>query len=136
MSDGYSGKFSQRQYKIQLPKDNLGEQKVLESPLFRLWKNLKSKILTTMVPPPEYTLTLNLPFRATRRLERMFWVPIVVDCYHFGSGCDTILPNILPIKGNRTMEFGQLMKYNKRNIFLRKSRKWSTETFSRPAFVF
>ena len=136
MSDGYSGKFSQRQYKIQLPKDDLGEQKVLESPLFRLWKNLKSKILTTMVPPPEYTLTPNLPFRATRRLERMFWVPMVVDCYHFGSGCDTILPNILPIKGNRTMEFGQLMKYNKRNIFLRKSRKWSRETFSRPVFVF
>ena len=71
MSGGYSGKFSQRQYRIQLPKDNLGEQKFLESPVFRFSENLKSKILTTMVPPPEYTLTPNLPFRATRRLKCM-----------------------------------------------------------------
>ena len=31
VSRGYSGKFSQRLRKIQLSRDNLGEQKVLES---------------------------------------------------------------------------------------------------------
>ena len=28
-----------------------------------------------------------------------------------------ILPNISQSKGNRTMKFGQLIEYNKRNIF-------------------
>ena len=51
MSGGYSGKFSQRQCKIQLPRDNLGQQKVLESAFFRLSKSLRSKMLATMVPP-------------------------------------------------------------------------------------
>ena len=32
-----------------------------------------------------------------------------------------ILPNISRSKGNQTMEFGQLIKYNVRNIFLDKS---------------
>ena len=50
MPDGYSGKFSQRQCKIQLSGDNLGEQKVLESVFFRLSKSLNSKSLATMVP--------------------------------------------------------------------------------------
>ena len=31
-----------------------------------------------------------------------------------------ILPNILQSKGNQTMNFGQLIVYNKRNIFLQK----------------
>ena len=31
-----------------------------------------------------------------------------------------ILPNISQSKGNRTMKFGQLIEYNKRNIFLQK----------------
>ena len=35
------------------------------------------------------------------------------------------------------MKFGQLIEYNKRNIFLQKScRKWGRETSSRPLFVF
>ena len=73
MSGGYSEKFWQRQCKIQLPRDNLGEKKVLKSALFRLSESLKSKILTTMVPPPGYTgFITNLPFRATRRLEGMY----------------------------------------------------------------
>ena len=58
MSFGYTGKFSQRQCKIQLLRDNLGELKVLESALFRLSKNLKSKIFTIMVLPPRYILGL------------------------------------------------------------------------------
>ena len=63
MSGGYSGKFSQRQYKIHLPRDNLGELKVLESALFRLSKGVKSKGFTTMVPTPGYTgFITNLPF--------------------------------------------------------------------------
>ena len=32
-----------------------------------------------------------------------------------------ILPNISQSKGNQTMKFGQLIEYNKRNIFLQKS---------------
>ena len=55
MSDEYSRKFSQRQYKIQLSRDNLGEQKVLKSAFGRLSKSLKSKVLVTNVPPPGYT---------------------------------------------------------------------------------
>ena len=31
-----------------------------------------------------------------------------------------ILPNISQIKGNQKMKFGQLIEYNKRNIFLQK----------------
>ena len=30
------------------------------------------------------------------------------------------LPDISQSKGNKTMQFGQLMEYNKRNIFLQK----------------
>ena len=31
-----------------------------------------------------------------------------------------ILPNILQSKGSQTMKFGQLIEFNKRNIFLQK----------------
>lgn len=44
MPRGYSGKFSGRQYKIQLSKDNFGEQNVLESAFFCLSE--KPKIQT------------------------------------------------------------------------------------------
>ena len=48
-----------------------------------------------------------------------------------------ILPNISQVKGNHTMKFGQLIEYNKRNIFLQKlCRKWAKETSSRPLFTF
>ena len=44
-----------------------------------------------------------------------------------------VLPNISQSKGNQTMKFGQLIEYNKTNIFLQKScRKWDKETGSRP----
>ena len=33
-----------------------------------------------------------------------------------------ILPNISQSKGNQTMKFGQLIGYNKRNIFLQRLR--------------
>ena len=46
-----------------------------------------------------------------------------------------ILPNISQSKGNQTMKFGQLIEYNKRNIFLQKlCRKWGRETSSRPLY--
>ena len=48
-----------------------------------------------------------------------------------------ILPNISQSKGNQTMKFGQLIEYNKRNIFLQKlCRKWGKETSFRPLFIF
>ena len=48
-----------------------------------------------------------------------------------------ILPNISQIKGNQTMKLGELIVYNKRNIFLQKlCRKLGRETSSRPLFIF
>ena len=43
-----------------------------------------------------------------------------------------ILPNTSQSKGNKTMKFGQLLEYNKRNIYLQKlRRKRGKETSSR-----
>ena len=48
-----------------------------------------------------------------------------------------ILPNISRSKGNQTMKLGQLLEYNKRNIFLQKlCRKSGRKTSSRPLFNF
>ena len=47
-----------------------------------------------------------------------------------------VLPNISQSKDNQTMKFGQLIEYNKRNIFLQKlCRKWGKETSLRPLFL-
>ena len=44
-----------------------------------------------------------------------------------------IFPNISRIKGNQTMKFGQLIEYDMRNTFLKKSyAKYGAETISRP----
>ena len=44
-----------------------------------------------------------------------------------------ILPNILRSKGNQVMKFGQLIEYNIRNIFLKKSyTKYGGESIPRP----
>ena len=44
-----------------------------------------------------------------------------------------ILPNVLRSKGNQTMKFGQLLKYNMRNIFLENLyTKYGGETVPRP----
>ena len=44
-----------------------------------------------------------------------------------------ILPNISRSKGNQTIKFGQLIEYNMRNIFLKKSyTKCGGETNPRP----
>ena len=48
-----------------------------------------------------------------------------------------ILPNTSQSKGNKTMKFGQLLEYNKRNIYIRKlRRKRGKETSSRSLFIF
>ena len=48
-----------------------------------------------------------------------------------------IFPNISQSKSNQTMKFGQLLQYNKRNIFLQKlCGKWGRETSFRPLFIF
>ena len=48
-----------------------------------------------------------------------------------------ISANISQSKGNQTMQFVQLIDYNKRNMFLQKlCRKWGKETSSRPLFIF
>ena len=48
-----------------------------------------------------------------------------------------ILPNILWSKGNQEMKFGQLIEYNKGNIFLQKScRKWGRVTSFTPFLFF
>ena len=47
-----------------------------------------------------------------------------------------ILPNISQSKGNKTMKFGHLIEYNKRNIFLQKLYgKWGRETSSSPLLI-
>ena len=46
-----------------------------------------------------------------------------------------ILPNIWRTKDNQTMKFGQLIKYNVRNVFLQKlCRKWDRNTSSKSIF--
>ena len=46
-----------------------------------------------------------------------------------------ILLNISGKKGNQTMEFGQLIKYNMKNIFIEKSyTKYGGETIPKPFF--
>ena len=57
------------------------------------------------------------------------------------SGLQTItihtLPNISQSQEDQTMKFGQLIEYDKRNIFLQKfCGKWGKETSSRPLFIF
>ena len=48
-----------------------------------------------------------------------------------------ILLNISQSKGNQTMKFSQLIKYDNRNIFLQKvCRKWGKETSSKPLSFF
>ena len=52
-----------------------------------------------------------------------------------GQGIITIhiLPNIPRSKSNHAMKFGQLIKYNVRNIILQElCKKWDRETSSRP----
>ena len=46
-----------------------------------------------------------------------------------------ILPNISRSEGNQTMKFGQLIKYNMRNIFLEKlMATYGRQTIPRPFF--
>ena len=46
-----------------------------------------------------------------------------------------MLTNISQSKGNQNVRFGQLIEYNKRNIFLQKlCRKCGKETSSRPLY--
>ena len=48
-----------------------------------------------------------------------------------------ILHEISRSKSNQTMKLGQLIEYNKRNIFLQKlCGKWGMETSPRPLFIF
>ena len=48
-----------------------------------------------------------------------------------------MFPNISQSKGNKTLEFGQLIEYSKRNTFLQKlCGKWGRDTSSRPHFIF
>ena len=85
MSGGYSGKFLQRhamQNSTFQYRGNFLARRAKVRALFRLSKSLKSKIFTTMVPPPSpcpqkiYTVFItNLLFRATWRLERAYIPP-------------------------------------------------------------
>ena len=44
-----------------------------------------------------------------------------------------IIPNVSQSKYNQAMKFGQLIEYNKRNIFLQKLYgKWGRETSPKP----
>ena len=46
-----------------------------------------------------------------------------------------MLLNISRVKGNQTMQFRQLIEYNKKNILLKKSfGEWDDDTSRRPLF--
>ena len=48
-----------------------------------------------------------------------------------------ILPNISQSKGKQKTKFGQLMDYDKKNVFLQNlCRKWGREISLRPLFIF
>ena len=48
-----------------------------------------------------------------------------------------ILPNISQSKDNQTMKSGQLIEYNKRDIFVKKlCGNWGRETSCRPLILF
>ena len=48
-----------------------------------------------------------------------------------------IILNVSQSKYNQAMKFGQLIEYNKRNIFLQKLYgKWGRENGPRPLFIF
>ena len=47
-----------------------------------------------------------------------------------------ILPNISRSKGNQTMKFGQLIEYNKGNIFIQKLCKNETDRLGPDLFLF
>ena len=48
-----------------------------------------------------------------------------------------ILPNISQSKSNQPMKYGQLIEYNKENIFLQKIYgKWDKQTGFRSLFIF
>ena len=88
MLGGYSRKFLQRQCKIQLYRDDLGEQKLLKQCILRLSYSPKTQNFGNMVLPPGYTgFITNLPFWATRRLERMW--KILLN-YHSKIGKATV----------------------------------------------
>ena len=49
------------------------------------------------------------------------------------NSCNTHMVQYLKKKGNQTMKFGQLLEYNMRNIFLKKSdTKCGGETITKP----
>ena len=55
------------------------------------------------------------------------------DCLSVSYDYVHVSSNISRIKGNQTMKFGQLIKYNMKNIFLEKScTKYGGETIPRP----
>ena len=56
--------------------------------------DLESSTLTTR----PLLMLINLEIYKTKRNSSLdhfwgtfFWVPIVLDCYHFGSGCDNVM---------------------------------------------
>ena len=70
-----------RERNLTFYRNNSGEQNILENSFLRLSKSLKSEILAIMVLPLGYTgFTTNLPFSATRRLERMLYILTLHCC--------------------------------------------------------
>ena len=75
-------------------------------------------------------IILTSKFMTSQPGEQTIRIPILPNF----SG---ILPNISRSKNNQTLKLGQLIEYNKKNIFIRKLyTKWAREASSRPLFVF
>ena len=72
MPSGYSGELSQRQCGIQLSRINLGETRVLKNAFSRISREPKIPNFGNHGTTSKYTgFITNLPFWATRRLERI-----------------------------------------------------------------
>ena len=66
-----------------------------------------------------------LTFRKTAWLEYQFNIKFYNVTTWMTNNYNTHIACISEIKGNQTMDFGELIEYNKRNIFIQKlCRKW------------
>ena len=93
MSGGYSEKFSQRQCKIQLPRNDLREH-LLGGCIFQTFKEPKIQNFGNRVPPPGYIgFITSLPFWATGwRLERMILkILSIICCWKCLNDCNVYL---------------------------------------------
>ena len=83
---------------------------------------------------------LSWPFGHVKKTDLIRKIRLISNFMTLQPGLKTvaihILPNISWIKSDQTMKLGQLIEYNKINIFIQKlCKKLGSETSSRPLFI-